>query len=68
MIFLKKNKFFAADELELLMPGKAAQPLCLGTMENEAHESIELANVPHMTVYAKLPFAAPPMSILRRKK
>ena len=63
-----KNKFFAADELELLVPGKSAIPICLGIMENEGHEPIDLANVPHMTVYAKLPFQAPPMSILRRKK
>ena len=63
-----KNKFAAVDELELLIPGQPAKTVCLSDLCNEAGEPIALANVPHMTVLAKLPFYAPPMSLLRRKK
>jgi len=63
-----KNKFAAADGLELLIPGQPAQTIHLQEMRNGEGEPIELANVPHMTVLAKLPCSVPPMSILRRKK
>ncbi len=63
-----KNKFAAADELELLVPGKPAQTIQLQEMRNGEGEPIELANVPHMTVLAKLPVQVPVMAILRRKK
>ena len=63
-----KNKFAAADDLELLIPGQPAQTIHLQEMRNGEGEPIELANVPHMTVLAKLPCSVPPMAILRRKK
>ncbi len=63
-----KNKFAAADELELLIPGQSAQVIHLDQMRNGEGDSISLANVPHMTVLAKLPCQVPEMSILRRKK
>lgn len=63
-----KNKFAAEDELELLVPGKPAVSVHLTDLCNGEGEPIALANVPHMTVLAKLPFTVPPMSILRRKK
>jgi len=63
-----KNKFGAADELELLIPGQPAKTIQLTEMKNAEGESITLANVPHMTVLAKLPCSVPSMAILRRKK
>ena len=63
-----KNKFAAADELELLIPGQPACAVRLQEMRNGEGEPIELANVPHMTVLAKLPCSVPKMAILRRKK
>lgn len=63
-----KNKFAAADELELLIPGQPACTIRLQEMQNGEGEPIELANVPHMTVLAKLPCSVPKMAILRRKK
>ena len=63
-----KNKFAAADELELLLPGQPARAIRLQEMHNGEDEPIELANVPHMTVLTKLPCSVPKMSILRRKK
>ncbi len=63
-----KNKFAAADELELLVPGQPARVIRLQEMRNGEGEPIELANVPHMTVLAKLPCSVPNMAILRRKK
>lgn len=63
-----KNKFAAADELELLIPGQPARAVRLQEMQNGEGEPIELANVPHMTVLAKLPCSVPKMAILRRKK
>lgn len=63
-----KNKFAASDELELLIPGQPARTIRLENMQNGEGEPIELANVPHMTVLARLPFPVPEMSILRRKK
>ena len=63
-----KNKFAAADELELLIPGQPARAVRLQEMRNGEGEPIELANVPHMIVLAKLPCSVPKMAILRRKK
>ena len=63
-----KNKFFASDELELLTPGQPAQVIRLENMRNGEGEPIELANLPHMTVLAKLPCQVQPLAILRRKK
>ena len=63
-----KNKFFASDELELLTPGQPAQVIRLETMRNGEGEPIELANLPHMSVLAKLPCPVQPLAILRRKK
>ena len=63
-----KNKFAAAYELELLIPGQPACTIRLQEMQNGEGEPIELANVPHMTVLAKLPCSVPKMAILRRKK
>ncbi len=63
-----KNKFAADDELELLIPGQPARAIRLEQMCNGEGEPISLANVPHMTVLAKLPCQVPKLSILRRKK
>ncbi len=63
-----KNKFAAEDELELLIPGKPAEIIRLEQMCNGEGEPVQLANVPHMTVLAKLPTQVPVLSILRRKK
>ena len=63
-----KNKFFASDELELLTPGQPAQVIRLENMRNGEGEPIELANLPHMTVLAKLPCQVQPLAVLRRKK
>ncbi len=63
-----KNKFAADDELELLIPGQPARTIRLEHMCSGEGEPIVLANVPHMTVLAKLPFRVPELSILRRKK
>lgn len=63
-----KNRFAAGDRLELLIPGRDALPVVLEEMKNVEGEPLALANVPHMTVYARLPCYAPPRSILRRKK
>ena len=63
-----KNKFFASDDLELLTPGRPAEVIHLEQMRSGEGEPIELANLPHMTVLAKLPRQVEPLSILRRKK
>ena len=67
-ILRHKNKFAASDALELLCPGQPARTVCLSDMRNGEGAPIQLANVPHMTVLARLPFQAPPMAILRREK
>lgn len=63
-----KNRFAASDTLELLIPGQDAREIVLEDMRDAEGQALMLANVPHMTVYAKLPIYAPPRSILRRKK
>ena len=63
-----KNKFAVGEQMELLLPGKPAIPLVLERMEDAEHNSIELANLPGMTVYAKLPQNVPPMAILRKSR
>lgn len=63
-----KNKFAAGEALELLRPGQPAVPVTLERMENDAHQPIDLANLPGMTVYARLPIEAPPLSILRKQR
>ena len=63
-----KNKFSIGEQMELLIPGKPAIPLVLDHMEDETHASIELANLPGMTAYVKLPISAPPMAILRKSR
>lgn len=63
-----KNRFAANDPLELLIPGQEARPVVLEDVRDETGQPLPLANVPHMTVYAKLPCWAPPRAILRRKK
>ena len=67
-ILRHKNKFAVSDALELLCPGQPARTVCLSDMRNGEGTPIQLANVPHMTVLARLPFQAPPMAILRREK
>lgn len=64
----QKNKFALDDELELLLPKEAARPLRLTELLDDAGQPIRLANVPHMTVFTRFPFFAPPYSILRKKK
>lgn len=63
-----KNKFAVGEQMELLLPGKPAIPLVLERMEDAEHNSIELANLPGMIVYAKLPQNVPPMAILRKSR
>ncbi len=63
-----KNKFAAEDELELLVPGHPAKRIRLEDMRDAEGQPLALANVPHMTVLARLPGYTPPMAILRRKK
>ena len=63
-----KNKFAAGEQMELLLPGKPAIPLVLERMEDAEHAPIELANLPGMTVYTKLPVCVPPMAILRKSR
>ena len=63
-----KNKFAVGEQMELLLPGNPAIPLVLERMEDENHASIELANLPGMTVYTKLPQCVPPMAILRKSR
>lgn len=63
-----KNKFAREDELELLVPGQPAQSIRLEEMRDTEGQPLALAIVPHMTVLARLPQYAPPLSILRRKK
>lgn len=63
-----KNKFSCEDALELLLPGQPARQIRLEAMRDGEGQPLTLANVPHMTVLARLPVCAPPMSILRRKK
>ena len=53
---------------QLLTPGQPAQVIRLENMRNGEGEPIELANLPHMTVLAKLPCQVQPLAILRRKK
>lgn len=63
-----KNKFAAGEPMELLSPGKPAEPVILTQLWDGENQPIGLANRPHMTVFTQLPFAAPPMSILRKKR
>ena len=62
----QRNRFFATDELELLMPGKPPVPLHLTALYQEDGTPISVAN--HAMMKLSMPCAtqAPPRAIIRR--
>ena len=62
----QRNRFFATDELELLMPGKPPVPLRLTALYQEDGTPISVAN--HAMMKLSMPCAtqAPPRAIIRR--
>ena len=61
----QRNKMVKGDSIELLTPGKVGEPLTVGELYNEAHESIESTPHPYMVFYMKMPFAVKPGDIIR---
>lgn len=65
----QRNKFAPGDELELLMPG-GERPVRFisGEIWDEAGQPVTAASHPKMVLHMDLPAAAPPCSILRKRR
>ena len=64
----QRNRFFAGDALDLLMPGKAPVSFTVGPLYNAEGQPVEAANHPQMSLRVRLPLPAPPLSFLRKKR
>jgi len=66
-VLRQKNRFAVDEPLELISPGCEAVPFVLEAMADGEGEPILAAPHPHMAVRVRLPFDAPPMSLIRRE-
>ncbi|MCQ2440184.1 MAG: U32 family peptidase [Oscillospiraceae bacterium] len=65
----QRNKFAPGDELELVVPrGGAPVRFVCGALSDAEGFPLGVANRPMQSVQLQLPFAVPPMSILRRRR
>ena len=61
------NKFSAGDALELVGPNVRPVSFQAGELRDEAGAPLEQARTPQMRFRMRLPQAAPPLSLLRRR-
>ena len=63
----QRNRFFVGDEIEIMRPGKPYFVQTVEYMENENHESIDVAPHAAMTLYMKMNEPVEKDSMLRKK-
>lgn len=66
-VLTQRNRFWKGDELELLTPDGPPTVFTVESIKNASGEDIDCCPHPEMEIRMKLPFQAPPLSILRRK-
>ena len=64
----ERNRFFAGDALELLIPGKTGIPFVVSEMWDEEDNSITVASRAEMAVKMKLPCFAPKGAMIRKQR
>ena len=64
----ERNRFFAGDALELLMPGEIGRPFVAEHLWDENEEEISVAAKAEMRVRLKLPCQAPNGAMIRKKR
>ena len=64
----QRNKFCLGDELELLSPSAAPVRFTVNAMQNAEGEEIADTRHAMMEIHMRLPAAAPPGSILRKRR
>lgn len=64
----ERNRFFAGDDLELIVPGNCGIPFTADKLWDEEGTEIPVAAKAEMTVRMKLPYAAPAGSMIRKKR
>lgn len=68
LVVTQRNKFFAGDELEILMPGQEFKTLKVEKMYDENMNEIEACPHATMRLYIPCDFKCPEYSILRKAK
>lgn len=63
----QRNRFFVGDEIEIMRPGKPYFTQTVEHMENESHESIDVAPHAAMTLYMKMNEPVEKDSMLRKR-
>lgn len=63
----QRNRFFVGDEIEIMRPGKPYFTQTVEHMENENHESIDVAPHAAMTLYMKMNEPVEKDSMLRKR-
>lgn len=66
--FVQKNKFSVGERIEVLVPGKTAEPFTVDAIWNEKGEAIESTPHPMMRFSIKTPIPSPEFSIIRYAK
>lgn len=64
----ERNRFFAGDSLELLVPGKCGVPFVASELWDDTETPIEVAPRAEMRVRVKLPCIAPNGAMIRKKR
>ncbi|MBQ9248998.1 MAG: U32 family peptidase [Oscillospiraceae bacterium] len=67
-ILTQRNKFYKGDTLELVRPGEKPVPFAVRQMFDADGMEIEDTRRAMMEIHMKLPCAAPPFSIVRKRK
>ena len=67
-VLTQRNKFCLGDELELLSPSAAPVRFTVNAMQNAEGEEIADTRHAMMEIHMRLPAAAPPGSILRKRR
>ncbi len=64
----ERNRFFAGDELEILVPGEIGQAFTADDLWDENGEALSVAAKAEMRVRMKLPCVAPCGAMIRKKR
>ena len=64
----ERNRFFAGDSLELVLPGRTGIPFVAEKLWDEEENEISVAAKAEMTVFMNLPCLAPRGAMLRKKR
>lgn len=67
-VVTQRNRFFAGDKLELIMPGSRPVSFTAGEMTGPDGEPVAAASHPKMELHMRLPVQAPPRSYLRKAR